>query len=106
MADLKRILVAGMADALEKALRYRLLNEPLEAESICRDVLAVQPHNQSALVTLLLALTDQFESRFTDALDAAKTVLSQIDGYYESVYYEGIIHERGANAQHARSMPA
>ena len=105
MAELKRIPVAGVADALEKALRYRLLNEPQEAASICRDILAVDPHNQSAQVTLLLALTDQFDTTFTDALDAANAALSQIDGDYEKAYYEGIIHERWANAQHARGMP-
>ena len=38
-----------MPAALEKALRYRLLNEPVEAESICRDVLEVDPDNQAAL---------------------------------------------------------
>ena len=31
---------------MEKALRYRLLNEPLQAESVCRDVLACDPDNQ------------------------------------------------------------
>ena len=34
--------------ALAKAERYRLLNEPGEAESICLDVLAVEPDNQEA----------------------------------------------------------
>ena len=49
--------------ALEKAHLYRLLNEPSDAESICRDVLAVDPENQEALVTLTLALSDQLEER-------------------------------------------
>jgi hypothetical protein len=60
MLELKRIPPSAVQPALEKALRYRLLSEPGEAESICRDVLAVDPDNQEALVTLLLALTDQF----------------------------------------------
>jgi hypothetical protein len=52
-----------MDDALEKAERYRLLNEPKGAESICLDVLAIAPDNQKALTTLLLARTDQFEDQ-------------------------------------------
>ncbi len=63
MFELKPLSPDAIPAALEKAHRYRLLNEPLEAESICRDVLAVDPGHQEALVTLLLALTDQFEER-------------------------------------------
>ena len=58
--DLKPISAAGIGEALEKAERYRLLNEPSLAESICLDVLRIDPENQHALVMLLLALTDQF----------------------------------------------
>jgi len=95
MTDLKRIPVADMANVLEKAVRYRLLNELLQTASICRDILTVDPHNQSALVTLLLALTHQFDTKFTDALDGA----------YEAAYYEGIVHKHWANSQHLQSMP-
>ena len=66
MPELKRISKDAVPAALEKALRYRLLNEPLESESICRDVLATDSKNQEALVTLLLALTDQFEKQRRD----------------------------------------
>jgi len=48
---------------LTKAERYRLLNEPEEAESICRDILDVDPTHEAALVNFLLALTDQFPRR-------------------------------------------
>ena len=105
MAELKRIAPGGVAAALDKAVRYRLLNEPREAESICRDVLDVDPANQEALVTLLLALTDQFDHEFADALNSAKEVLARIQGEYEQAYYEGIIHERWAKAQIARRLP-
>ena len=57
MYTLKTLAKAAIPGALEKAERYRLLNEPLEAESICRDVLAVEPDNQQASIILLLALT-------------------------------------------------
>ena len=95
---------AGPA-ALEKALRYRLLNEPVEAESICRDVLAVDPDNQQALVTMLLALTDQFDSQFAEAHVTAKHVLPQLQGEYERAYYEGILYERWAKAQLDHGLP-
>ena len=59
MFELKPLSKDAIAGALAKAERYRLLNEASEAESICLDVLNIDPANQDALVTLLLALTDQ-----------------------------------------------
>jgi hypothetical protein len=92
--ELKRISQAALPAALAKAERYRLLNEPEQAESICRDVLAIEPGNQSALVTLLLALTDQFVPGSTTAVKGAEAVLARIDGEYAKVYYAGIVRER------------
>lgn len=106
MLDPKRISKEAIPAALEKADRYRLLNEAAEAESICRDVLLVDPSNQAASVTLLLAFTDQFETEFAHAHDEANRVLEQISDDYEQAYYEGIIHERWAKAQLARGMPS
>jgi len=60
MVKLKAIAPEAVASALEKAKRYRLLNEPDEAESICLDILAVVPDHQEALILRLLALTDKF----------------------------------------------
>ena len=60
MFALKPISQASITGALAKAERYRLLNEPNEAESICRDILEVEPDNRQALISLILALTDQF----------------------------------------------
>ena len=60
MFDLKPLNPDAIPKALQKAERYRLLNEPEEAESICLDILAIEPDNQQALVMLLLAQTDQF----------------------------------------------
>src|SRR5438094_6904346 len=59
MCALKPISQASITGALAKAQRYRLLNEPNEAESICRDILEVEPDNRQALISLTLALTDQ-----------------------------------------------
>ena len=94
MIELKRIRAAALPAALAKAERYRLLNEPEQAESICRDVLAVEPKNQTALVTLLLALTDQFRAQSTTSVKRAEEVLAAIDGEYQRIYYAGIIRER------------
>jgi tetratricopeptide (TPR) repeat protein len=85
--------------ALEKAERYRLLNEPVEAESICLDVLAADAQNQQALVILLLALTDQFEEHVPDALQRARDAVKHLRDDYERAYYAGIIAERRAKAQ-------
>jgi hypothetical protein len=105
MVSLKPISSQAIPFALERALRYRFLNEPLEAESICRDVLATDPANNEARVTLLLSLTDQFETEHAAALGRAKEVLPQIESPYERAYYEGIVHERWAKAVAARGVP-
>jgi len=89
---------------MEKATRYRLLNEPLQAESICRDILAIDPDNQQALTTMLLAITDEFEKAGAGTFNDAKTLLPKIESQYERAYYEGIINERWGNAQLAKGM--
>ena len=94
MFDLKRISPEAVPLALEKAERYRLLNEPDLAESICLDVLEIDPENQQALVMLLLALTDQFSTRRADCFNAAQAVVPRLKGEYERLYYSGIIWER------------
>lgn len=105
MAQLKRISAEAIPAALDKALRYRLLNEPSLAESICRDVLEVDSGNNSAMITLILALTDQFETDYARAHGQSKEALALLTSDYERAYYEGIIHERWASAQVARGMP-
>jgi len=97
MFELKTLSKAAVPRALEKAERYRLLNEPVEAESICEDVLRVDPDNQKALVMLLLALTDQF-ARLGGNLRQAREVLPRLRDEYERTYYAGIISERRAKA--------
>jgi len=105
MYELKQIVKESIPKTLEKALRYRLLNEPLQAESICRDVLDIDPENQQALVTLLLALTDQFEKELPGTLHEAQHLLPQIRSDYERAYYEGITSERWGNAHLGKGAP-
>jgi hypothetical protein len=94
---LKPISIAGVAVALQRAERYRLLSEPSLAESICLDVLQVEPENQRALVTLLLAITDQFGQGA--GVGKARELLPRLKGEYEQYYFAGIIWERSAHAQ-------
>jgi len=105
MFELKPLHKDSIPAALEKAMRYRLLNEPVEAESICLDVLAVDPENQEALVTLLLALTDQFEQHLRTSFRQAREVLARIEDEYSRLYYDGIICERRAKAHQRRGGP-
>lgn len=105
MRTLKSIPEMAVPAALDKALRYRLLNEPLEAESICLDVLDVDPENQQALATMLLAVTDLFDDEYVNAFQRAKAVLPRLVGQYERAYYEGVIHERWAKTQSSRKVP-
>jgi hypothetical protein len=90
--------VEGIPRSLQKAERYRLLNEPAESESICLDILAAEPDNQQALVALLLALTDQFDRRLGPAVSQAQEVVPRLRDEYERAYYTGIICERRAKA--------
>jgi hypothetical protein len=95
--ELKSISVQSIPEALAKVERYRLLNEPSLAESICLDILAVVPDHQQALISLLLARTDQFQLQVS--AKAAHEVLAQIKGEYEQDYYAGIIWERVGHAR-------
>jgi hypothetical protein len=94
--ELKSISSDAVSKALEKAERYRLLNEPSLAESICLDILAILPSHQQALVSLLLARTDQFGNGVP--MKSAQEVLERIDGDYERAYYAGLIWERQGHA--------
>jgi len=99
MAELKKIPVEGIAHALELAERYRLLNDPVQAESICRDVLAVEPSNQVALRSLVLSLTDQFgTSGASAAAREAHLHIAELTDAYERTYYTGIVFERETRA--------
>lgn len=95
--ELKSISVQSIPEALAKVERYRLLNEPKLAESICLDILAIVPEHQQALISLLLARTDQFHQQAPPK--AAQEVLAKIKGDYEQAYYAGLIWERVGHAR-------
>jgi hypothetical protein len=99
MFALKPISHDCVANALAKVERYRLLNEPSEAESICHDILQIEPDNQPALINLILALTDQVP-RDTRAFSDAIATVSQLDSPYDRAYYAGIAWERRAKARY------
>ncbi len=96
---LKPISRAGIGEAISKAEVYRYLNEPGEAESICRDILAVEPDNQTALRLLGLAITDQFTGETSDRYSESESVFRRLTSAYERVYHLGILRERKAKAQ-------
>jgi hypothetical protein len=104
VAEIKPISRDAVPLALDKAERYRLLNEPAQAESICLDILAVEPENQRALVMLLLALTDQFPRGVAECFRQAEAVIPKLQGEYERLYYSGIIWERRGYAHAARGL--
>jgi hypothetical protein len=105
MFQLKPITASGISSALEKAERYRLLNDPVAAESICLDVLQLEPANQEALVSLLLARTDVFASTPGAGDAAAKEVLPRLTSEYDRAYYAGLINERRGKALLATVRP-
>ena len=84
MDTLKRISQSGVAAALQKAERYRLLNDSSAAESICRDIIEVEPENQQALIVLLLAITDQFGDELSDGVRRARRCVALVRERVES----------------------
>jgi hypothetical protein len=98
MFELKPLSKDAIAGALAKAERYRLLNEAEEAESICLDVLAIDPANQQALTMLILAITDQFRDDVSGNVARAQALLPALSDAYSRAYFSGIILERRAKA--------
>jgi hypothetical protein len=103
MPELKKISRDAIPRAVQKAERYRLLNQSWATESICLDVLEVDAENQQVIVMLLLALTDQFAAETYQLTRRAQALLGRITDPYQRAYYEGIIHERLAHAQLAHT---
>jgi hypothetical protein len=104
MFALKPISRDSIESALARAERYRLLHEPLEAESICRDILDVDPTNRHARVSLILALTDEIPhdpAAFTRAIEA----ISILESPYDRAYYSGIAWERRAKGSYRTGGP-
>ena len=103
--ELKRLSPAAIPAALAKAERYRLLNEPEQAESICEDVLAIDAGNVEAMSMLILALTDQLADGSPDrgqALARAQELAATVASEYHRAYFRGLIAERRARALIAR----
>src|SRR5215204_324458 len=94
MFQLKPISKESIPSAIEKAERYRLLDEPGLAESICLDILEADPQNAKAIIILLLAITDQFGSTSSGDVNRARQLLARLQNDYEKNYYAGIICER------------
>jgi len=96
---LKSISKAGIPEAIAKAELYRYLNEPEETESICRDILAIEPGHQLALRMLGLSLTDQFIGAASDRYIEVQSLFQGLRDPYEQLYYTGILYERRARTQ-------
>jgi hypothetical protein len=101
--ELKSISEGAIPAALDKAERYRLLNDPEQAESICRDVLRVDGDNQAAIRCLVLSLTDLFASgNHHGSAREARSLIGQLADEYERAYMLGLVAEREARALLAR----
>ena len=98
MLNLKPLSREAIPAALEKARHYRLLNEPAAAESICLDILAVDPDNQEALVDIVLAMADRFGKDYAVGDNHVNEFLPRIKDEYARQYYTGIVYERRAKA--------
>lgn len=98
MFQLKPISRDAIPRAIQKAERYRLLNQSWAAESICLDILEIDPENQQVLVMLVLALTDLHSGVAASGVMRAKECLARITDDYQRAYYNGIVAERRGQA--------
>jgi hypothetical protein len=98
MFELKPLHPDAIPAALEKAERYRLLNEPGAAESIYLDILAADPDNQDALEGIVLAMSDRFSKDYAVGDHRIQDFLAKLAGEYERAYYTGIVYERRGKA--------
>jgi hypothetical protein len=98
MPELKLLSKEAIPAAMARVERYRLLNEPEQAESICLDILRCDADNQEAIIALLLAITDQFANGTGPRVSEARELLPRLRDEYERAYYAGIISERRARA--------
>jgi hypothetical protein len=98
MFNLKPLSKEAIPAALDKARHYRLLNEPAAAESICLDILAVDPDNQEALIDIVLAMADRFGKDYAVGDNHVNEFLPRIKDEYARNYYTGIVYERRAKA--------
>ena len=102
--ELKSLNKNAVAAAFEKANHYRLLNDPENAESICLDILHVEPGHQDAIVTLILAIADQFGGG-SKRIKEAQAYAQKLDGDFQRAYYSGLICERAARAMLSKGTP-
>lgn len=103
--NLKTITKDGIAEAISKAELYRFLNEPEESESICHDILAADPENQTALRILGLAITDEFTGESSDRYSEAERTFLRLTDAYEKQYCMGLLCERQGKAQMRAGRP-
>lgn len=103
--ELKPIHRDAIDAAMEKMKRYRHLNEPDDAESICRDILQVDPDHREARIGLLLCISDQFGRKLSERWTEATEIVETFEGDYDSLYYHGILCERRAKAHYNRRTP-
>ncbi len=95
---LKPISKEAIPRAIQKAERYRLIDQSWAAESICRDILEIDPANQQVLVMFVLALTDQLADDHGHIMRLVQETLPRIADAYQRAYYTGIASERSAQA--------
>jgi hypothetical protein len=95
---LKPISKEAIPRAIQKAERYRLINQSWAAESICRDILEIDPDNQQVLVMFVLALTDQLAEGHGHAMNTVRETLPRITDEYRRAYYTGIALERSGQS--------
>lgn len=105
MFQLKKLSKESIPKAVTRAKHYRLLNEPRQAESICKDILNIEPDHQLAILIMILAITDRFGQERRTLASEAKALCDRLNSTYEQQYYHGIIEERLGKAALKRATP-
>src|SRR6185436_17903467 len=98
MHELKPISHDAIPRAIQKAERYRLLNQSWPAESICLDILEIDPENHQVLAMRVRALTDLQSGVAASGVKRAKEYLARMTEEYQRTYYSGMSAERRGQA--------
>jgi tetratricopeptide (TPR) repeat protein len=106
--ELKKLADKNLGAAITLAKHYRDLNQPDEAESICRDVLEVAPDDVDALRTLGLTLTDRFPTAWMSLFEEACSTFKKLPSEYTArpACEEAIVKFEEASALAAKDDPA
>ena len=106
--DMQRAVALDSTDAEKRILLGNLYYSTVQVDKASTQLdraLVLEPENTEAIVTHVLAITDQFGSGRAEDLRRAGIAVVRLSDAYKHAYYNGIICERWAKSILERAMP-